>query len=252
MMRRQQKVLFGLSFSLVYFSEVYLMSSKESYLNAINMAERIQEDPSIVSKKSSSSEGLGGLRKARNEVVYDDTVLNQVLKDASTINLLKEEMKNFKEETSKKETKPSNLGGVNEETVNFVAGFEKFSPSAYSDFKQTSIGYGSKASSKNQTITEAEAKELLIKDLNTARKFVMRMKEKSGYSWTESQIDALTSFTHNNGPTGLNKLTEYGTRGDEEIADMLPEYKYAGGKVRDGLVKRRAAELKLFNEGLYE
>jgi len=76
------------------------MSSKESYLNAINMAERIQEDPSIVSKESSSSEGLGGLRKARNEVVYDDTVLNQVLKDASTMNLLKEEMRAFKKDSS--------------------------------------------------------------------------------------------------------------------------------------------------------
>lgn len=137
---------------------------------------------------------------------------------------------------------PSNL-------VEFVAGFESFSPTAYDDFKQTSIGYGSKASSKNQTITEAEAKKLLEKDIDTARKFVIRMKEKSGYSWTENQIDALTSFTHNNGPGGLNELTENGTRGDEEIADMLPEYKYAGGKVRDGLVKRRAAELKLFNEG---
>jgi GH24 family phage-related lysozyme (muramidase) len=228
------------------------MSSKESYLNAIHMAERIQEDPSIVSKDTSSPEGLGGLRKVRNEVVDDNSVLNQVLKDASSMNLLKEEMKNFKEETSKKETQPSKLDGINQETVDFVAGFEKFSGNAYSDFKQTSIGYGSKASSKNQTITEDEAKKLLIKDLNTARKFVVRMKEKAGYSWSESQIDALTSFTHNNGPTGLNKLTEFGTRGDEEISNMIPEYKYAGGKVRQGLVKRRAAELKLFNEGLYE
>ena len=47
----------------------------------------------------------------------------------------------------------------------------------------------------------------------------------------------------------MRKLTDNGTRGDEEIADMLPEYKYAGGKVRDGLIKRREAELKLFNEG---
>ena len=100
MTRRRQRVLFGLSFSLMYFSEVYLMSSKESYLNAIHMAERIQEDPSIVSKESSPSEGLGGLRKVRNEVVDDNSVLNQVLKDASSMNLLKEEMKNFKEETS--------------------------------------------------------------------------------------------------------------------------------------------------------
>ena len=137
---------------------------------------------------------------------------------------------------------PSNL-------VEFVMNYEKFSSTAYDDFKQTSIGYGTKASSKNQTITEAEAKKLLEKDLDAARKTVLKLKETAGYDWNENQVDALTSFTYNLGAGNLRKLTENGTRGDEEIADMLPEYKYAGGKVNDGLIKRRAAELKLFNEG---
>ena len=137
---------------------------------------------------------------------------------------------------------PSNL-------VEFVMEYEKFSSTAYDDFKQISIGYGTKASSKNQTITETEAKKLLEKDLDAARKTVLKLKETAGYDWNENQVDALTSFTYNLGAGNLRKLTENGTRGDEEIADMLPEYKYAGGKVRDGLIKRRAAELKLFNEG---
>lgn len=137
---------------------------------------------------------------------------------------------------------PSNL-------VEFVMEYEKFSSTAYDDFKQISIGYGTKASSKNQTITETEAKKLLEKDLNAARKTVLKLKETAGYDWNENQVDALTSFTYNLGAGNLRKLTDNGTRGDEEIADMLPEYKYAGGKVRDGLIKRREAELKLFNEG---
>ena len=137
---------------------------------------------------------------------------------------------------------PSNL-------VEFVMEYEKFSSTAYDDFKQTSIGYGTKASSKDQTITEAEAKKLLEKDLDAARKTVLKLKETAGYDWNENQVDALTSFTYNLGAGNLRKLTDNGKRGDEEIADMLPEYKYAGGKVRDGLIKRRAAELKLFNEG---
>ena len=137
---------------------------------------------------------------------------------------------------------PSNL-------IEFVMEYEKFSSTAYDDFKQISIGYGTKASSKNQTITETEAKKLLEKDLDAARKTVLKLKETAGYDWNENQVDALTSFTYNLGAGNLRKLTDNGTRGDEEIADMLPEYKYAGGKVRDGLIKRRAAELKLFNEG---
>ena len=133
--------------------------------------------------------------------------------------------------------------------VEFVMEYEGFSSTPYDDFKQTSIGYGSKASSKNQTVTKAEAMKLLEKDLDAARKTVLKLKETAGYDWNENQVDALTSFTYNLGAGNLRKLTENGTRGDEEIADMLPEYKKAGGKDRDGLIKRRAAELKLFNEG---
>ena len=131
----------------------------------------------------------------------------------------------------------------------FVAGFEKFSATPYDDFKQTSIGYGSKSTSKNQTVTKEEAKKLLKRDLANAHKVVLKMKKDSGYDWNNNQVDALTSFTHNLGAGNLKKLTENGTRGDEEISDMLLEYKYAGGKVREGLIKRREAELKLFNEG---
>ena len=75
------------------------------------------------------------------------------------------------------------------------------------------------------------------------------MKDKAGYDWDENKVDALTSFTYNAGKGNLKKLTKNGTRSNEEIAAMLPEYKKAGGKVLDGLIKRRAAELKLFNEG---
>ena len=75
------------------------------------------------------------------------------------------------------------------------------------------------------------------------------MKDEAGYDWDENKVDALTSFTYNTGEGNLKKLTKNGTRSNEEIAAMLPEYKKADGKVVDGLIKRRAAELKLFNEG---
>ena len=137
---------------------------------------------------------------------------------------------------------PSNL-------INFIIEHEGFSSTPYDDFKQTSIGYGSKASSKNQTVTKAEAIKLLEKDLEVASKPVLKMNEKKGYNWSKNKIDALISFTYNAGEGNFNKLTKNGTRSTEEIADMLLEYKKAGGKDRDGLIKRRAAELKLFNEG---
>ena len=141
------------------------------------------------------------------------------------------------------------FSGQSDNLVSFVASFEKFSATPYDDFKQTSIGYGSKATSKDQKLTETEAKNLLKRDLANARNIVLKMKKDSGYDWSKNQVDALTSFTHNLGAGNFRKLTEDGTRGDEEISDMLLEYKYAGGKVREGVIKRREAELKLFNEG---
>ncbi len=177
-------------------------------------------------------------------------ILNEVFASENQSPEFKEQKTNLS--TSSTETEPP-LEDPDIKTSgdleSFVANFEKFSATPYDDFKQTSIGYGSKSTSKNQTVTEEEAKKLLKRDLNNARKVVLKMKKDSGYTWNDNQVDALTSFTHNLGAGNLKKLTENGTRGDEEISDMLLEYKYAGGKVREGLIKRREAELKLFNEG---
>ena len=193
-----------------------------------------------VSKENSKIESgdmlafAGGWGEVLNEVFASENESPELSKKKEEIGV-----KPTQKEVSKT---PSNL-------VEFIIELEDFSPTAYDDFKQTSIGYGTKATSKNQTITEPEARKLMEKDLDAARKTVLKLKETAGYDWNENQVDALTSFTYNLGAGNLRKLTDNGTRGDEEIADMLPEYKYAGGKISDGLIKRREAELKLFNEG---
>jgi len=193
-----------------------------------------------VSKENSKIESgdmlafAGGWGEVINEVFASENESPELSKKKEEIGV-----KPTQKEVSKT---PSNL-------VEFIIELEDFSPTAYDDFKQTSIGYGTKATSKDQTITEPEARKLMEKDLDAARKTVLKLKETAGYDWNENQVDALTSFTYNLGAGNLRKLTENGTRGDEEIADMLPEYKYAGKKVREGLIKRREAELKLFNEG---
>jgi len=193
-----------------------------------------------VSKENSKIESgdmlafAGGWGEVLNEVFASENESPELSKKKEEIGV-----KPTQKEVSKT---PSNL-------VEFIIELEDFSPTAYDDFKQTSIGYGTKATSKDQTITEPEARKLMEKDLDAARKTVLKLKETAGYDWNKNQVDALTSFTYNLGAGNLRKLTENGTRGDEEIADMLPEYKYAGGKISDGLIKRREAELKLFNEG---
>ena len=203
---------------------------------------RIQNDSENKSKDDSNImlAYTGGWGEILNEVFASENESPELSKKREELGIKTTQNTSLPDKEGSKT--PSNL-------VEFIIELEDFSPTAYDDFKQTSIGYGTKATSKKQTITEPEARELMKKDLDAARKTVLKLKETAGYDWNENQVDALTSFTYNLGAGNLRKLTDNGTRGDEEIADMLPEYKYAGKKVREGLVKRREAELKLFNEG---
>lgn len=66
----------------------------------------------------------------------------------------------------------------------------------------------------------------------------------------QSQFDALVSFTYNLGATNLGKSTLLKRinqdPNDKRIADEFMKWDKAGGKVLPGLVRRRAAEVKLY------
>ena len=136
--------------------------------------------------------------------------------------------------------------------VDLIKTAEGFKDTAYFDIKQYSIGYGSKGK-KGEVIDKAEAEKRLANDINNFRAVVVKAKEIHGYDWNSDQIDALTSFTHNLGPTNFNKLIDGGKRGDEEIIEFLPQYNKAkvDGKLTelDGLTDRRNMELRIFEQG---
>ena len=150
------------------------------------------------------------------------------------------------------------LGSRTEKTedqsiAEFIASFEqsekKETYKAYWDDKQYSIGFGTKAKSEDEVITYEEALRRLETATQEAKENVMEIVEKFGYDFNEDQIKALTSFTYNLGRTNLLRLTENGTRGTEEIADMILEYDKVGNTVKPGLTKRRKAEYELFSAG---
>ena len=66
------------------------------------------------------------------------------------------------------------------------------------------------------------------------------------YHWTQNEFDALTSFCYNMGGGKMKELTKNGTNSKSQIANDLLLYKKAGGKVLEGLVKRRKEEKALF------
>lgn len=151
--------------------------------------------------------------------------------------------------TSSSETLMPKPNNNNTSLIDFIIGEEGFREKAYWDVKQYTIGYGTKAKSANETITKEEALKRLNEELEVARKAVSDLEKGYAEPFTTGQKNALISFTYNAGQGNLKKLTDNGTRGIEEIGDMILEYVYADGKKLPGLVKRRKREYELFNEG---
>ena len=130
--------------------------------------------------------------------------------------------------------------------------FEGYREKAYWDVDKWAYGYGSKASGADATITKEEAEAKLKSDFAKFRSQVVKHRDEHGYSWQPHQVDALAIFAYNVG--SIDGLTENGTRGDEEISDMILEYNKArdrNGKLVTvkGLTRRRQAEAKLFSQG---
>lgn len=104
------------------------------------------------------------------------------------------------------------------------------------------IGYGHTAGVKpEQTITQAEAEKLLLEDLV---KYEKNVDKYSAYRWRQNEFDALVSFAYNIG--SIDQLTQHGARKKGDIPNHITQYNKVGGKVLEGLTKRREAEKALF------
>lgn len=109
------------------------------------------------------------------------------------------------------------------------------------------IGYGHTGNVKpGQTITQARAVELLRQDLVRFETAVTAWNYL--YNWNENEFSALVSFAFNCGECSLRNLLKNGTRTRAEIRNAIVLYnKDINGHKLEGLVRRRKAELKLFN-----
>lgn len=96
---------------------------------------------------------------------------------------------------------------------------------------------------EGQTITQAQADAWLVEDLAKYEKAVDGL----GLALNQNQFDALVSFAYNCGVGNLRLLTKNRTL--TQIADAIPRYNKAGGKVLAGLTRRRNAERELFLKG---
>lgn len=145
------------------------------------------------------------------------------------------------------------MAAVSKKCIKLVKEFEGLYLKSYKDEVGVwTIGYGITNADKTITkvtvkaglkITEKTADNWLEKALN--KKYLPKvMKYNNKYKWNQNEIDALVSFAYNVG--NVDALTANGTRSRATIAAKMLQYNKAGGKVLNGLTRRRKAERKLF------
>ena len=127
-----------------------------------------------------------------------------------------------------------------------IKGFEGYSPKAYGDYKQNSIGYGTKAAYPGQQMNKAQATAAMNKYIANDEKVLNSLVK---VPLEPNQKAALQSLMYNIGQgafarsTVLKKLNAGDYQG---AADAFNKFNKAGGKTHSGLVERRAKERAVF------
>ena len=137
---------------------------------------------------------------------------------------------------------------ISAEGLALIKKFEGCELEAYQDAVGVwTIGYGHiKGVKEGMTITKQQAEEMLEEELIEYENYV---KEAVKYQLDQCMFDALVSWTYNLGPSNLNSSTllKVLNAGDYDgVPEQIKRWNKAGGKVLEGLIRRREAEALLF------
>lgn len=141
--------------------------------------------------------------------------------------------------------------------ANFIAAWEGERFDLYNDvagYPTIGIGHlvrGNEIEQYQSGITEEESRQLFRSDIEPVEAAINRYVE---VPLTQYQFDALVSFTFNVGVSAFAKSTllkRLNAGRYDDVPVQLGRWKYAGGKVVQGLVNRRTAEGDLFVDGIY-
>jgi GH24 family phage-related lysozyme (muramidase) len=149
--------------------------------------------------------------------------------------------------------------------ISYIKSVEGFSKYPYYDYGQYTVGYGTRCPGdkysyyKEHGITEEEAEDLLRIFLTyTENEINTKLIDKYGLTMTQSQFDALVSFSFNIGTSWLSsskistiKTTILNNGTPNEIIYAFSLYCNAGGSILPGLVTRRLCEANMYLNGTY-
>ena len=109
------------------------------------------------------------------------------------------------------------------------------------------IGYGhTKDVEPGMQITKEDAEEMLVEELHEYESYI---NDFVTAPLSQNQFDALVSWVYNLGPANLKSSTmlKVLNAGDyDEVPAQMKRWNKAGGKVLEGLIRRREAESLLF------
>ena len=152
---------------------------------------------------------------------------------------------------------------ASEECIAFIKDVEGFSLRPYYDYRQHTVGYGTKCPTEKYFDYLAdgipmEEADLLLRDTVTSISAAInqRLIRKYNLVFTQNQFDALVSFSFNLGTGWMtydSSLREAlsANAADDELVYAFGLYCTAGGNYSTGLILRRLAEANMFLNGVY-
>ena len=144
---------------------------------------------------------------------------------------------------------------TSEAAIKVIKEFEGFEDTAYWDNSQWSIGYGT-ASTKDATITEEEADKALRAELAVVDKAINSFAASKNLNFSQSQHDALASFSYNCGTAWMNASGRFrqaildGETGNAFLTSICL-WANSAGVPTTGLLNRRLAEANMYLNGAY-
>lgn len=136
---------------------------------------------------------------------------------------------------------------VSQNGMNLIKEFEGCQLTAYKPVpweQMYTIGWGHYGVTAGTTWTQSQADNQLETDLNN--KYAPIVDDYTKGKANQNEFDALVSLVYNCGNVFI--ADGWAPFSHDYVAGMIPKYRNAGGQVLQGLVRRRHAELDLFNK----
>ena len=138
---------------------------------------------------------------------------------------------------------------ISQEGIALIKKFEGCELDAYQDAVGVwTIGYGHiKGVKEGMQITKAQAEEMLVEELNEYEGYINNMVT---VELNQNQYDAMVSWVYNLGGGNLKASTLLRVLNQGEfdgVPAQIMRWNKAGGKVLEGLTRRRQAEADLFS-----